>query len=482
MTIHQDRGRSSEFQWVHRAFLALAFGSAVLALFKPLSRLGHRVFFEYNEGWMACFSRAAAAGEPLYRPMNDFVLNNYPPLSFYITGALGAWTGDHILAGRLLAMVGLLVTAALTGVLVWRLTHDRFPALMAAFTLVGYMGFHHEDYVAMNDPQWMAHAFVMTALTLFMSAEKKRSVMAVTALVIVVGGLLKHSLAAIPLGISIWMYRNDRRNFWFWIVCLFGFVFMALMAMGMAFGPVAFESILMAPRVYRPGAIARAGVWLLPAAVYIGGLLTFLILSKKSPDERLIAVILLVAWPLGLLFLGGAGVYNNALYEALIFSLVASFNLLGHDMPLSTDAWRNNRLRVLGMGVLILPVILVAPFRFYQSKEYVRRIADMEAQTRNDVAFVAQHGEPVLCENLALVYWAGKAFTFDVFTCGQKLETGNMSYDTIRPWLEKRRFAVIQTNDADGSGFPPGLMEGIRNNYRVIRSSGTGGFFWVPKE
>ncbi len=482
MTIHQNNDRSSEFQWVHLAFLVLAFGAAILALFKPLCRLGHQIFFEYNEGWMACFSRAAASGEPLYRPMNDFVLNNYPPLSFYITGTLGAWTGDHILAGRLLALAGLLMTALLTGVLVWRLTHARFLALMTAFILVGYMGFHHEDYVAMNDPQWMAHAMLMTALTLFMNAGRKRPTMALAALVMVAGGLVKHSLVAIPLGISIWMYRHDRQNFRFWIACLLGWVFAALIGIWMAFGAVAFESILLAPRVYRPGAIARAGVWLLPAAVYVSGLLFFLVKPKKSPHELLITYILLVAWPVSLLFLGGAGVYNNALYEAIIFSIVATICLAGGDQLGGADVGWNNRLKALGIGVMMLPVILVAPFRFYESKEYVRRIAELEAQSRSDVAFVAGHGEPVLCENLALIYWSGKAFTFDVFTCGQKLDTGNMSYEIIGSWLEKRRFAMIQTNDAEGSGLPPVLMDHIRNNYAVIRSSGTGGFFWVPKQ
>src|SRR3954462_14378141 len=94
---------------------------AVLALLSAyfLSWSIYRAFFLLeilpNEGWNAYFQDAAARGGVLYPPIDSFILNNYPPLSFYLIGWLGAYLGDALYVGRtlsLLALFGLAVAVA----------------------------------------------------------------------------------------------------------------------------------------------------------------------------------------------------------------------------------------------------------------------------------------------------------------------------------------------------------------------------------
>src|ERR1700742_2733376 len=92
--------------WCAIAILAVL----VLGLFarNALAMLAH-VPLDPNEGWNAAHAMAAAAGRPLYPSPNASLVNNYPPLSFYIVGALAHLSGDFIVAGRILSLLAFLI-------------------------------------------------------------------------------------------------------------------------------------------------------------------------------------------------------------------------------------------------------------------------------------------------------------------------------------------------------------------------------------
>ena len=80
-------------------------GLAALFLVWPVWRAFLPLEIWGNEGWNAYHADAAMRGAQLYPPPDGLVANNYPPLSFYIIGAIGRLIGDPILAGRLLSLV-----------------------------------------------------------------------------------------------------------------------------------------------------------------------------------------------------------------------------------------------------------------------------------------------------------------------------------------------------------------------------------------
>ena len=69
------------------ALMAAAFMCAALLLRDTLA-IGLHVPLDPNEGWNAYHALAATAGATLYPQPPDLMANNYPPLSFYLIGAL----------------------------------------------------------------------------------------------------------------------------------------------------------------------------------------------------------------------------------------------------------------------------------------------------------------------------------------------------------------------------------------------------------
>src|ERR1700742_3158346 len=94
--------------WVAIAGLAVVWISAAVG---PAYALFRWIPNGYNEGWNAYWAQVAWHGGCLYPALDSPVSNNYPPLSFYIVGALGSLLGNNIFAGRLLALISLLTVA-----------------------------------------------------------------------------------------------------------------------------------------------------------------------------------------------------------------------------------------------------------------------------------------------------------------------------------------------------------------------------------
>ena len=80
---------------------AVAAAGCALGLWRVIAALCLSVPLDPNEGWNAYHAAAAIAGAPLYPGTDRFMVNNYPPLSFYAVGWLGWIVGDAIVAGRL---------------------------------------------------------------------------------------------------------------------------------------------------------------------------------------------------------------------------------------------------------------------------------------------------------------------------------------------------------------------------------------------
>ena len=65
----------------------------------PLWLLTSPVDLSRNEAWNAWFIDALQSGNPLYPSRNELIVNNYPPLSFYLAALVAKLTGDTIMAG-----------------------------------------------------------------------------------------------------------------------------------------------------------------------------------------------------------------------------------------------------------------------------------------------------------------------------------------------------------------------------------------------
>jgi hypothetical protein len=199
---------ATSLAWGAIALLAAAWLSATVA---PAYALFRWIPNGYNEGWNAYWAQVAWKGGPLYPAVDSPVSNNYPPVSFYIVGGLGRLLGDNIFAGRLLALVSLIVIAL--ALFAW-LRINSVSRAVAAFGAVLFLAAFAQyapAYIAMNDPQLLAHAFVMTSVVLMWRYKFSRNALVTAAVLMIVAGLVKHLLIAL---IQVNSARGDPRLSW----------------------------------------------------------------------------------------------------------------------------------------------------------------------------------------------------------------------------------------------------------------------------
>ncbi len=97
-----------------------------VAVWRVIAVAGLWVPLDPNEGWNAYHTAAVLGGSPLYPDPSGYLVNNYPPLSFYVVAALGRLLGDTIVAGRILSLLSLAAIAiSLYAAALWLMLHDR---------------------------------------------------------------------------------------------------------------------------------------------------------------------------------------------------------------------------------------------------------------------------------------------------------------------------------------------------------------------
>ena len=196
-------------------------GAVVLAgLAEPLLTLTRFVPLDPNEGWNALFSRIAMRGGDLYpSPQTSLIINNYPPLSFYLVGLVGRWMGDNIFAGRVVALASMLLVAV--NLFLWLRASGTGAraACLGAGVFAAFAVTYARSYAGINDPQWLAHAIMTTGLVVLWRGGASARAIVVGALLMLAGGWTKHLLIPLPIATTWWLMRRSRPAFFLWIGC-----------------------------------------------------------------------------------------------------------------------------------------------------------------------------------------------------------------------------------------------------------------------
>ncbi|MBW8852759.1 MAG: hypothetical protein JF604_00140, partial [Bradyrhizobium sp.] len=179
-----------------------ATGLAVLWLLtRDILAIPAHVPLDPNEGWNAAHAFAAA----LYPPPQRLMVNNYPPLSFYLIRALVRHGGDPLIAGRWVSLAAFLGLCAGIGV-VLRDMDCGIRGIACAILFFAALLLLASDYVGMDDPQLLGHALQIAALILLL---RERPISA--ALLFAASLFVKHNLLALPLASAAWLTLLDRR-------------------------------------------------------------------------------------------------------------------------------------------------------------------------------------------------------------------------------------------------------------------------------
>ncbi len=453
--------------WATAILFALLVLFAAIALFHA----GAGAFFEvprnFNEGWNAYFARAAFEGA-LYLPYDAPITNNYPPLSFYLIGALAKLGGDPIYIGRFLSGAALLLVAVDIYLILRFFAVERLMAAATAIAFLGIIAIGFPDYVATNDPQWLAHGVMMTGLTGFLWGYPRRGAVAGAALVMLAAGLIKHNLLPIPLAVTAWLLWYDRSRFWLWLAVCAGAGAAAMAALWMLHGPVAFEAIFMLKRQYLPIPFAGA---LYEFVAPTAPLLVLFFASGALSDRRvrLLLVYAVIALVWDPYTMSAVGVAENGIFDYLI----AVALLAGLSLGRAQDV-----VRLFALAMILLPIAVVAgqlpkPHRVWQS------LQQRELAFKDDEALLRSFDGPAMCHATALCYWAGKPFDYDPFNTVRKMKLDPEFRRIQAERMRQKYFAILQVYKLEE--LPAEFADALNDNYVFFHASRTGWKYYRPK-
>jgi hypothetical protein len=436
--------------WTWSAEGGLALISLVLlgALFTlPVALIPLHVARNINEGWNAYFAAAAMHGEPLYPARDAAMANTYPPLSFYLVGVLGRILGDDIVAGRLVSLAALLWGA----VNVYRLSRwlgaARLLATLAASWYLLAVYILLPDYIAMDDPQFLAFALVTAGAVLFLQAReprRKRQVLA-AAVLIVAGGLVKQNEIALPLALCTWAAMHQRRNLA--LLLLYGAVCGAAAAalLYARWGPALIDNVLLqARRTSWERAVSMTQEELHLIAPYALAALLGGLLLRGGGRATLVLALLIWSALAGFWMLSGAGVNYNVLFDLILALALGCVALVLAAEAAQPEAARPALRRLAAEAAMMLSlfgfVVHDCAHPYAADIDRLKSAGDWSELS----AQLAGADGPVLCENLAVCYWAHKPFEVDFFNFGEKLATGITTDSGFRSAIAARRYRYIE--------------------------------------
>jgi hypothetical protein len=465
--------------------LALIGAAVVSGLIRPLATLARYVPLDPNEGWNAFFAQIAMRGGDLYPgPLGSPIIDNYPPLSFYIVGVVGRLTGDNIFAGRAVSVASMLIVAC--NVYLW-LRASGSPkrvAWLGAGVLAAFAVTYARAYAGMDDPQWLAHALMTTGMVIIWRGNANTRAIVAGLVFMLAAGWTKHTLISLPIATTWWLMRRSKPAFTTWITGSVVLLAATASLFWWLYSASFFHSLLFSREYSLHQAVKDSRTALKCFAPIVVLSLLLLPRARRSERNEFAAVYLLSTALVAAMLAGGIGVDINKYFDFMVAASVCA--------ALEVEwLWASRLpgpLRAVEYGpalTLLLGIYLAA----YAASllpgvaRDLRGLDALETETLADSAFIARLGQGrAACETPELCYWGKSEFLLDVFDYGQRLKLGQELPTACDTLFDGRRIALLQLDANDGRGsnqLPESCNLAIQRNYRPASVSALG-VFLVP--
>jgi hypothetical protein len=432
-----------------RALLAALALIGAYYLVWPLYRAFFFLEILPNEGWNAYHQDAAARGAELYPRIESLILNNYPPLSFYAIGWLGALLGDPLYVGRALSVAALAGLAVAVALVLRQLRCGWAAAALGALWLVAAMGQGFHRFIGANEPQFAAQCAMTFALAWFLARERGHKALEPPILLMAAAGFWKHNVAVVPLVTLTWLWWRDSRRAVRPTLVGIGAVAVGL-ALCVAVHKQPFIANLLLPRHYSWSKILD-GVgklqWIAPAlavwAVWAWQCRTLALARFTGLYVGIALVTYLVQF-------GGDGVVDNAQFDLVVASAVAlGVAYEGFAATGIAKRWGNDRAKAAIVAALL--VRLLANGRFESAAilfdpDYRARFHAHAAIAQDEVDKIAAMPGPVACRNKLICRAAGKPFVADDFKIRQVAAAPRLSEDDVETLLRRHGIAYYRND------------------------------------
>jgi hypothetical protein len=461
--------------------LSLCFFVVLYAAWMPFYRATLRLEIKYNEGWNAYNAEAMASHSGIYPVRYGWTMANYPVLSFATLAGLGELTHDYLFTGRMLSLLSLLASCVLAAAIVRRLAGSSRAGLLAGLLCLTVFCANADGYVGMNEPQMFAQIFFMAALYLYIAGGEGPVTLVLCALLIVIGGNVKHNLLDFPLAIAIDLGLRSRRRLALFVGALVGFAALAL-PMNIYLGGPHFVDQMLVPRRYTISRLLQS-TWdyYMPLLIPMVAALVAAMQSWRVPQRRVLAILFACSFGLGVFFAGGDGVSINTFFSCTLTMAMLIGLFLHSCAGLETSPTPALRRLALAAPLALFAWMLIpmASNDIFWPRENLRQLQAARQRYSEQVALLRSHPGPALCESILRCYDAGKPYFLDPFNATSLIEFGRLDENVLVQGIRHQQFAAIQFNrppQPDGmpepasERFTQGVLEAVRDHYRLARA------------
>jgi hypothetical protein len=431
-------------------FAVLILVCSILLSTENAVSIGYLFERNYNEGWNVYNAERLINHEQIYDD-NYWRVNNYPIGSFLVVAGANFLLNDLLLSGRIVALFSFGAIGMLAAVATRRFGGERIDAVFAAGCALGFCYLIAPAWIFADDPQTLGEAVMLGGLVSHISQPPGRRSLLRTALLVVLGGSIKHNVLAIPVVITLDVAIRSPRRLPFWIACCAGFV-AGLLGLTQILAGGSFIDHLLSSRIFtwhgvRYHLMKYLRLFKIPLiTIVLGSRLVF-------TGHRYV----LVAWgiaslSLAAIFSGFEGTSYNMFQDTAVFLGVAAGVTL-YELRIRVAAATDIRdlstklLSAVSAILLAQPIWARAPNSLVQiSRSGPLLASNGRAQEAflADARYVAAAGGLAICESLLLCYVAGQPFILDPFNSRQYILAGKLDQGELIRRIADHEFAVIQ--------------------------------------
>ncbi len=453
---------------------------------------------DYGEGPILFQVAALAAGESMYQPIAQapYTVANYPPVFHYVAWLVAQLTGDPLVAGRLVSLVGALASGLLIFSLVGGGLHRDHGALarrvggalaalffLTHYTVIGWSATMRVDTLAL--------AFGLLGMQMFVLSIRRPSLTWVYGLAFVLAAFTKPNMAAAALATFGAAYFLHRRRA---LVALSVCVVAGLVALGTLAaatdGEFLRHVVTYNINEYRPDLILKrlrqSLFWRAVDFVLLFGGLGYLLVRLAARRRTGLPVSKPAAPDAPLMLFGGlmaaslinviaSGKTGASVSYFLEFEAAASL-LLGtlavrivtfiRSDAWSPACWRRRVMVIIALAVLCWQATVGWSVKFrepdWQAVVSSRQVADMLATAEG----------PVVSEEMVLLHQAGRPLYFQPFIMTRLAQGGRWDPTPVTQAMARGEISFVVLYSAIGSvrydrRFPEGFRAALERRYRL---------------
>jgi hypothetical protein len=379
-----------------------------------------------------------------------------------------------LIAGRLVSLLSFFALVANVFWLIRRLGGTSSGSVFGAAIFAAILLSFAPAYVGVDDPQLLGDAVMLAGFNLFLARGDTLSGILATALVVILAGLIKHNQIAVPLAITVWLLLNDKPRFVRWIAVFFAVSAVAIAGLYASFGFNVFGSIFIHRHYAIESSLLAISTWWLPLLPLFVTALIFSASRWHDSRQNIVVAYLAASALEGLLVFQGVNL--NIEFDLVIaLSISAGLALDAFVDGIRASGVPGRHANTVAVLFLSLGVIFTSPVKLGGLVDFIVHGKREDAALRDQIAFIASHRGPVICEQISLCYWSGKAFELDPFNSHLYFQSHPGSESALLKRVSDKDFPVIQLNawqaDRNDDSFSNDFMQALLKNYTITMTN-----------